>query len=91
MRKFLLILTLLPPAMVLAQAPPSGGPYRLPKHVIASGGATASASGWSLTGTVGQSAVQVVTGGAYELFGGFHGPAIASESSDLIFRDGFEN
>lgn len=90
MRNLSLVLLLLP-AIVLAQAPPSGGPYRLPKQVIASGGATASASGWSVTGTVGQSAVQVVTGGPYQLFGGFHGPAIASDSSDLIFRDGFEN
>ena len=91
MRKFLLVLMLLPPAMVLAQVPPSGGPYRLLKQVIASGGTKASAAGWSVTGTVGQSAVQVATGDPYELFGGFHGPAIANDSSYLIFRDGFED
>ena len=89
MRKFALIFLL--PAMALAQIPPSGGPYRLPKQVIASGGATSSAMGWSVTGTVGQSAVQVAAGGPYRLTGGFHGPAAAGSPSDLIFRDGFED
>lgn len=89
MRKFAVILLL--PALALAQTPPSGGPYRMPKQVIANGGATASAVGWSVTGTVGQSAVQVVAGGPYQLTGGFHGPAVSGGPSDLIFRDGFED
>ena len=89
MRK--LPLALLLPAISLAQSPPSGGPYLMQKQVIATGGSTASAGSWSVTGTVGQSAVQVAAGGSYQLTGGFHGPTVADGPPDLIFSNGFEN
>ena len=89
MRKLSLLLLL--PAIALAQTPPSGGPYSLPKQVIASGGATSSAASWSVTGTVGQIAVQITAGGPYQLTGGFHGPVTDGGPSDVIFRDGFED
>lgn len=84
-----LALILLLPALGAGQTPSSAGTYILPKQVIAAGGATATAPGWRLTGTVGQSAVQQVSGGSYRLIGGFHGPALAALPTP-IFRDGFE-
>lgn len=89
MWKFALILLL--PALSFAQTPPTGGPYSLPKQVIAGGGGTASAPGLSLTGTVGQSAVQVAAGGPYQLTGGFHGPIVTGAQPEPIFRNGFED
>jgi len=89
MWKFALILLL--PTLALAQTPPAGGPYSLPKQVIASGGASASGPGWALTGSVGQAAVQLVVGGPYQLTGGFHGPIAAGAQPDPIFRNGFED
>jgi hypothetical protein len=84
-------LILLLPSLTLAQTAPSGGPYVLNKQVIATGGATASAAGLSVIGSVGQSAVQVVAGGPYELTGGFHGPAVTGGQADALFRNGFED
>ena len=81
MRKIALILLL--PALAFAQTAPSGGVYVMEKQVIAGGGATASAVGLRLVGTVAQSATQLAAGGPYVLSGGFHRPL------DLIFRDGF--
>lgn len=71
---------------------PSGGAYELRKQVIAGGGQAALGGGYALVGTVGQSAVTQVSGGSYQLTGGFHGPVVAAPPlPDALFGNGFEN
>ena len=86
----LLALILLPPALSLAQTPPSGGPYQIPKQVLATGGGSAVGGAFALTGTAGQSAVQTATGGSYALQGGFY-QAASGTQAEQIFKNGFEN
>jgi hypothetical protein len=76
-------------SVALAQVP-SGGPYRLPKQVIAGGGERASGGSYQLTGTVGQSTTASITGSAYVLQQGFHSSTNTGSAPDPIFRNGFE-
>ncbi len=87
----ILILTAQLPAFSLAQTPPSGGPYALPKQVIASGGARASAGSFVLTGTAGQAATTTASGGSYVVQGGFYQAIGTPSVVDTIFKNGFEN
>ena len=84
-------LLLLLPALSLAQTPPSGGPYALPKQVIATGGARATGGALVLTGTAGQSATTIVSGGSYVIQGGFYQAINTPTQPDAIFKNGFEN
>ncbi len=87
----ILILTAQLPAFGQAQTPPSGGPYALPKQVIASGGARVSAGSYVLTGTAGQSTTTIVSGGNYVVQGGFYQAISVPSVVDPIFKNGFEN
>ena len=86
-----LTLFLLLPALSLAQTPPSGGPYVLPKQVIATGGTRASGGALELTGTAGQSATTLISGGSYAIQGGFYQAGGSPPVVDAIFKNGFEN
>lgn len=61
LRRIALIMavTLLLPQLALAQS------YTLPASTVGSGGGTVASSSYSLSGTVGQSAVGALTSGAY--------------------------
>ena len=75
-------------SIALAQVP-SGGPYAMPKQVIAGGGARASGGSYALIGTLGQSAAGTTNGGNFALQQGFHS-ATTVGPLDPIFRNGFE-
>ncbi len=72
-----------------AKIGPIGGVYELRKQVIAAGGSASVGGSYALVGTVGQSAVTRVSGGVYQLTGGFHGPM--APLPDSLFVNGFEN
>ena len=78
-------------AMAQGTPPPSGGPYRITKQVIAAGGERATGGIYALTGTVGQPATDTsaATGSGFRLSGGFHVPA--GPVPDGMFQDGFED
>lgn len=73
----------------IAKIGPIGGVYELRKQVIAGGGSASVGGSYALVGTVGQSAVTRVSGGVYQLTGGFHGPM--APLPDSLFANGFEN
>lgn len=73
----------------IAKIGPIGGVYELRKQVIAGGGSALVGGNYALVGTVGQSAVTRVSGGVYQLAGGFHGPM--APLPDSLFANGFEN
>lgn len=88
-QRILLTLVLAAPLMLMAQS--SGGSYALTRQLIASGGSRAVNGGAILTGSIGQSATAVATGGSFELSGGFHVRASGDPLPDALFRNGFEN
>lgn len=70
-----------------ALAQSSGGDFAITRQVIAGGGASASGGGFAAAATNGQASVDVATGGAFAVRGGFHVPA---DLNDPLFSDGFE-
>lgn len=61
------------------------------RHVVAGGGGNSSGGNFSVRGTVGQpDAAAPVSGGAFELRGGYWSGTVQA-GSDALFRDGFEN
>lgn len=52
----------------------TGGEYDLSWFTVDGGGEASNQNGYTLTGTVGQPDVGVMSGGAYTLAGGFWGP-----------------
>lgn len=83
------VAVLLLASSLVAQVP-SGGPYSLPKQVIAGGGASASGGSYVLTGTVGQSATGPASAGNYALQQGFHTATSSGPLPDPLFHNGFE-
>ena len=79
------------PILAQAQTPPSGGPYVLPKQVLATGGTRATGGALELTGTAGQSATTAMSGGSYVIQGGFYQASGTAPVVDAIFKNGFEN
>jgi hypothetical protein len=66
--------------VLLAACPLSaqtGGPYELYSATVDSGGATSSAGSYTLSGTAGQPDAGQMTGGNYELSGGFWPAGVA--------------
>jgi hypothetical protein len=86
--KIFLILGVLSLLSTFALAQSSGGDYTITKSTIDGGGGTSAGGSYSLTGTVGQAdaSLQSLSGGPYQLTGGFW-----SKVMDLIFKDGFES
>mgnify|MGYP000057622131 CR=1 FL=1 len=89
MRKSLVFAGFLVATAVAAQVP-SGGPYSLPRQVIAGGGTRASGGSYVLTDSVGQSAAGPVSAGNYALQQGFHTASTSGPLPDTLFRNGFE-
>lgn len=77
-------------AAALAAQVPSGGPYSLPKQVIAGGGTRSSGGSYVLTDTAGQSAAGSASAGNYTLQQGFHSATSSGPLPDPLFRNGFE-
>ena len=77
-----LILIVSLPASAMNSAPTPEA-YDLTWHTIDGGGGTSSAGGFEITGTIAQpdAGIQVMTGGGYEIMGGFW-PLIPMASSD---------
>lgn len=90
-------------AAVLAAASAPASPDAISRHVIASGGGSASGGPYAVTGSIGQvdaDPLHPAEGGDYALTGGFWfaqpttggpgpGPGCGSDT-DCIFADGFE-
>lgn len=90
-------------AAVLAAASAPASPDAISRHVIASGGGSASGGAYAVTGSIGQAdadPLHPASGGVYALTGGFWfaqpttggpgpGPGCGSDT-DCIFADGFE-
>ncbi|MCX7563566.1 hypothetical protein OS176_08440 [Xanthomonadaceae bacterium XH05] len=89
-------------AAVLAAAAAPASPDTIPRHVIASGGGSASGGAYAVTGSIGQAdadPLHPASGGVYALTGGFWfvqlttgpepGPGCGSDT-DCIFANGFE-
>lgn len=76
-------------AQLVAQVP-TGGPYSLPKQVIAGGGTRSSGGSYVLTGTAGQSAAGPASAGNYALQQGFHSATSSGPLPDALFANGFE-
>lgn len=89
MRKTLVI-TGLVAATALAAQVPSGGPYSLPKQVVAGGGTRSSGGSYVLTDTAGQPATGPASAGSYALQQGFHTATASGPLPDPLFRNGFE-
>lgn len=83
------IAALLLASALMAQVP-SGGPYSLPKQVIAGGGGRSSGGSYVLTDTAGQPATGSASGGNYNLQQGFHTAMSSGPLPDELFRNGFE-
>jgi hypothetical protein len=66
----------------------SGGPFELPRQVVAAGATRAQGAGFALAGTLGQANSGPAGAGVYQLNGGFQrgnqGSVVA------LFGDGFE-
>lgn len=66
-----------------------GGGFKITKSTIDNGGGVTAGAGYKMTGTTGQSDASVkVTGGGYQLTGGFWTEGVRPES---VFKDGFES
>lgn len=83
------IAVLLLASSLVAQVP-SGGPYSLPKQVIAGGGTRSSGGSYVLTDTAGQPAAGPASAGNYALQQGFHNATSSGPLPDPLFRNGFE-
>jgi hypothetical protein len=70
---------------IAAQA--SGGPFQVPRQVVAAGATRAQGAGFALTGTLGQANTGLASAGVYRLNGGFQR---GQASADTLFGDGFE-
>jgi len=88
---------LIPTALGLASIPGlaqlTGGPFEIPKSTIDGGGGRSTGGQFILTGTIGQpeGPEQTLTGGNFELSGGFWPGGEGDPEDDLIFSDGFED
>ena len=58
-------------ALVIAQSAGGGSDYDLTWHTIDGGGGTSSGGSYAISGTIGQPDAGVMTGGDYELAGGY--------------------
>lgn len=70
-----------------ALAETSGADFAITRQVIASGGSSAGGGAFATVTTSGQASVDVASGGAFILRGGFHVPA---DLNDPLFSNGFE-
>lgn len=75
-----------------AQADPAvGGPYVLNPFTTDGGGGASSGGAFTLTATIGQpDASNVISGGVFQLNGGFWRGGGAAPGGDLIFQNSFE-
>ena len=85
----LALLWLCATGVALAQS--SGGSFRIEPQRIGNGGGLSSGGDFEVRGTIAQpEASPVVSGGAFELTGGFHRRAENAPLPAAIFADGFE-
>ncbi len=77
-------------ATTLAAQVPAGGAYSLPRHVIGAGGARAAGGGYTIVGTMGQTATGPASAAGYTVQQGFHAAAADGSQPDPMFRNGFE-
>ncbi len=71
----------LPLPLLLAAAPwATAQPYSLGGYTIAGGGGSSSGGPYTVSGTVGQPAAGKLTGGSYDLLGGFWGLAVVVQT-----------
>ena len=79
---------------LLADAPPSGGPYRIERSTVDGGGGRSQGGVYVLEGTIGQPDAARSSGGVYVLGGGFWGATTAGTDApppgDALFANGFE-
>jgi hypothetical protein len=71
MKKFLMILTLLVILFPVFSLPAQAQSYAIPWWTVDGGGGTSSGGGYILSGTIGQPDAGVISGGDYNLTGGF--------------------
>lgn len=85
----LAVLALASAAVTAARAQSSGGPYRIDRVVIASGGSPAGGGPYQVSGTFGQAAIATLQFGGLAMFDGFWSPVTATVG-DRIFANGFD-
>ena len=69
----------------------SGGDFEITRATIDAGGGRSQGGGFVLIGTIGQvDAVEMLSGGAYVLSGGFWASGGSEPLPESIFADGFE-
>jgi hypothetical protein len=70
----------------------AGGQYKITNSTLDGGGGQSSGGQFILTGTIGQpdAAMQAMSGGAFQLAGGFWGNGIAGPHDEVLFMDSFE-
>jgi len=74
---------LLSTVFLISSAPAqTGGPYQLSWSTIDGGGGTSAGGSYKLTGTIGQPDAYWISGGIYELLGGFW-PGVSGETTSI--------
>ncbi len=69
-----------------------GGPFHITNSTVDGGGGRSTGGQFIVTGTIGQpdAGVQSLSGGAFQLTGGFWANGNAVPPDEMLFKDGFE-